>query len=151
MFITCNILISYASYVKGHCTVCSLRTTSAGICRRRGGPNVCSLQGKEGLFFLFYKNIFSSQTHTNTLSHTHTSLDLSPLCLHHHHQAPPSPPPPPPPPSPQTSPVATTHPRHTLLPRSLSLPSSPPSPPSPPFSDDDDDGLLLLPSLSLSL
>ncbi|KAJ0852170.1 hypothetical protein HanRHA438_Chr14g0635071 [Helianthus annuus] len=30
--------------------VCSLRTTSAGICRRRGGPNVCSLQGEEGLF-----------------------------------------------------------------------------------------------------
>ncbi|KAJ0605673.1 hypothetical protein HanHA300_Chr02g0065591 [Helianthus annuus] len=28
--------------------VCSLRTTSADIFRRRGGPNVCSLQGEEG-------------------------------------------------------------------------------------------------------
>ncbi|KAJ0602055.1 hypothetical protein HanIR_Chr03g0135511 [Helianthus annuus] len=32
--------------------VCSLRTLFADICRRRGGPKVCSLQGEEGLFFL---------------------------------------------------------------------------------------------------
>ncbi|KAJ0718817.1 putative 7-deoxyloganetin glucosyltransferase [Helianthus annuus] len=30
-----------------------LQATSAGICRRRGGPNVFSLQGEEGLFFFF--------------------------------------------------------------------------------------------------
>ncbi|KAK1426434.1 hypothetical protein QVD17_15106 [Tagetes erecta] len=31
--------------------VCSLRTTSADICRRRGGPNLCSLQEEDCLFF----------------------------------------------------------------------------------------------------
>ena len=31
--------------------ICSLRTTSASLCSRRGGPNVCSLQQEDCLFF----------------------------------------------------------------------------------------------------
>ncbi|KAM0014221.1 putative arginine decarboxylase [Helianthus debilis subsp. tardiflorus] len=59
--------------------VCSLRTTSAGICRRRGGPNVCSLQEEEGLFFSFYKTTFPTQ---HTLSASTLSLSLSLLSLY---------------------------------------------------------------------
>ncbi|KAJ0909254.1 hypothetical protein HanRHA438_Chr07g0319541 [Helianthus annuus] len=59
--------------------VCSLRTTSADICRRRGGPNVCSLQGKEGLFFYFIKTsslLIHTQTHFHTHTHTPPSIFL---------------------------------------------------------------------------
>ncbi|KAJ0492020.1 hypothetical protein HanIR_Chr12g0570151 [Helianthus annuus] len=63
--------------------VCSLRTTSAGICRRRGGPNVCSLQGEEGLFFSKKPSLlFSSHTQT----HRPLFSPLSLCFIFHHHR-----------------------------------------------------------------
>ncbi|KAJ0431793.1 hypothetical protein HanRHA438_Chr17g0795611 [Helianthus annuus] len=72
--------------------VCSLRTTSAGICRRRGGPNVCSLQGEEGLFFLYIKPLLTLNTHNTHLSDLSICLPLPPqppstttTTTNHHH------------------------------------------------------------------
>ncbi|KAJ0602215.1 hypothetical protein HanIR_Chr03g0137181 [Helianthus annuus] len=51
------------------------------ICKRRGGPKVCSLQGEEGLFFLILQKGLHSSTHT-------TDTILLSLCAfinHHHH------------------------------------------------------------------
>ncbi|MFS7960763.1 hypothetical protein Hanom_Chr08g00706851 [Helianthus anomalus] len=82
------------------------------------------LQSARGRWFVFlYKKIFTHITHTNT----HTDTSALSLCLPHHHQAPP----------PYTTTVVTTtpppftislssHRSLSLLPRSLSLPSSPP-------------------------
>ncbi|KAJ0795629.1 hypothetical protein HanPI659440_Chr04g0152671 [Helianthus annuus] len=84
--------------------VCSLRTTSVGICRRRGGPKVYSLQEEEGLFVFTYTKTTSQHTqHTE-----HSSLPLS-LCLH----------------LPATTTTTTTHPIATTT-----TPSQPPPPPN---------------------